>query len=206
MLRLPRTVGAVLVSLVLAGSGVALAASFGGSSSQAVPALDMPNAKLTPGAALAVGTAKICLAGYSSSLRAVPAPELRRVAARYGVRHVPKAHVVDHLISAGLGGSNAIGNIWLEPAAGQWGARAKDRLERKLHALVCAGSLTLKRAQHAISADWVSAYETYLEHAGAPMIPASSATSTGDTSITITTPTATTVVPVTTGTMSPMTS
>jgi hypothetical protein len=152
---------------------------------------------------LPVGSVRVCRAGYTASVRAVPAAQLRQVAARYHARDVPRAHVVDHLISAGLGGSNAIGNLWLEPAAGQWGAPAKNRLEARLHALVCAGSLSLERAQHAISADWVAAYETYLGRAAAPMIPA---TSTGDTSITITTPTSTAVVPVTTGVMSPMTS
>ncbi|MEO9176294.1 MAG: hypothetical protein ABI317_12340 [Gaiellales bacterium] len=206
MLRVPRALSAVLVCVLLAGGGVALAASLRGSSPYAVPARDMPSAKLTPGAALSVARARICRAGYASSVRAVPAAEVELVASSYRSRHVPAAHEVDHLISVGLGGSNAVKNLWLEPVAGQWGARAKDRLERRLHALVCAGSLTLKRAQHAISADWVSAYETYLAHAGAPMIPASSPTSTTATtpSITLTTPTTTTVVPVTTTTMSPM--
>jgi len=38
----------------------------------------------------------------------------------------------------------------------------KDRLEGKLHALVCAGRLNLKTAQQAIAADWIGAYKFYV--------------------------------------------
>ena len=38
----------------------------------------------------------------------------------------------------------------------------KDRLEGKLHELVCAGQLDLKIAQQAIAADWIGAYKFYV--------------------------------------------
>jgi hypothetical protein len=37
----------------------------------------------------------------------------------------------------------------------------KDRLEGKLHELVCTGQLDLKTAQQAIAADWIGAYKMY---------------------------------------------
>ena len=39
---------------------------------------------------------------------------------------------------------------------------AKDRLENKLHHLVCYGQLNLTAAQHAIVADWRVAYLKYV--------------------------------------------
>jgi hypothetical protein len=127
-----------------------------------VPAVDVPRRSLTPGAAFAVGTARICVSGYSASVRNVPQAEATAVYDRYGVAHVPYAHEVDHLVSLEIGGSNAIANLWPEPYAGRWGARTKDVLENRLHELVCDGRLGLRRAQRTEAADWVAAYRRYV--------------------------------------------
>jgi len=37
----------------------------------------------------------------------------------------------------------------------------KDRVENRLHALVCAGRVGLAVAQRAIAVDWWAAYRTY---------------------------------------------
>ncbi|MGI8433757.1 MAG: hypothetical protein ACR2LE_03330 [Nocardioidaceae bacterium] len=118
---------------------------------------------------LTTSAAVVCVSGYSSSVRDVPDSEKEAVYARYGIPHVPYAHEVDHLISLELGGSNDIRNLWPEPYAGRWGARTKDALENRLHALVCAGSLTLPYAQHIERTNWVAVYRKYV---GAPPIPA----------------------------------
>ena len=127
-----------------------------------IPRSDIPRATLTPGVVLAVGPAKICVPGYSASVRDVPTSESDAVYRRYGVVHVPYAHEVDHLISLELGGSNAIRNLWPEPYAGRWGARTKDVLENRLHDLVCMGRLPLRRAQHIEATNWVAAYRKYV--------------------------------------------
>ena len=41
-------------------------------------------------------------------------------------------------------------------------AHVKDRLEGKLHELVCSGQLDMKTAQQAIAADWIGAYKFYV--------------------------------------------
>jgi hypothetical protein len=80
----------------------------------------------------------------------------------------------DHLISLELGGApSAEANLWPEPYNTPDGARVKDRLENKLHALVCVRSLTLAAAQHAIASDWWAAYLTYV---GLAPVPATSST------------------------------
>jgi hypothetical protein len=127
-----------------------------------VPAVDVPRRSLTPGAAFAVGTARICVSGYSASVRNVPQAEATAVYDRYGVTHVPYAHEVDHLVSLEIGGSNAVANLWPEPYAGRWGARTKDVLENRLHELVCSGRLALRKAQRIEARDWVAAYRRYV--------------------------------------------
>jgi hypothetical protein len=37
----------------------------------------------------------------------------------------------------------------------------KDRLENRLHQMVCAGQLDLKTAQQEIAGDWIAAYKRY---------------------------------------------
>src|SRR6266508_4232014 len=138
-----------------------------------VPAVDLPDPSLTPGAVLTTTRSVVCVSGYASTLRNVPDSEKEAVYSRYGIPHVPYAHEVDHLISLELGGSNAITNLWPEPYQGTWGARTKDTLENRLHALVCAGQLSLVRAQHLEATNWVAAYRRYL---GTPP-PATPATS-----------------------------
>jgi hypothetical protein len=135
-----------------------------------IPGVDMPNPALTPGVALTTSTARVCVRGYSASVRDVPEAEKAAVYARYGVVDVPYAHEVDHLVSLEIGGSNAIANLWPEPYAGRWGARTKDVLEDRLHELVCDGRLGLRSAQRIEARDWVAAYRRYV--GGIPAAPA----------------------------------
>ena len=87
--------------------------------------------------------------------------------ARYGLteprRYDPDGAVVDHLVPLELGGSNDFTNLWpqSEHATGL-DAATKDRLENRLHALVCAGELPIAEAQHEIAADWIAAYRRYV--------------------------------------------
>jgi hypothetical protein len=127
-----------------------------------VPAADLPNPRLTPGAVLTTSRAVVCRGGYASSVRDVPESEKAAVYARYGIPWVPYKHEVDHLVSLELGGSNAITNLWPEPYAGRWGARTKDVLENTLHDLVCSGAIRLRYAQHIEATGWVRAYRRYI--------------------------------------------
>lgn len=69
---------------------------------------------------------------------------------------------LDHRIPLALGGHpRSPQNLDLQRWDGDDGAKAKDRLERRLHQLVCAGKVLLDDARRAIYADWRSAYRTY---------------------------------------------
>jgi hypothetical protein len=124
----------------------------------------VPDSVLTPGAALDVTAADICVPGYSKRVRNVPAEVKREAYANYGVRsHEPGEYEIDHLISLELGGSNSLRNLWPQSfRTHPWNAYVKDALENELHRRVCAGTIDLAKAQAAISHDWVSAYRIYV--------------------------------------------
>ncbi|MFL5846794.1 MAG: HNH endonuclease [Solirubrobacteraceae bacterium] len=118
----------------------------------------LPDRGCTPGARFRGATReKICRPGYSAAVRDVSDAKKDAVYAAYGMT----AHFdgrdgeVDHLVALELGGSNARANLFPEAAPG---SAQKDRLENALHAEVCDGSLSLRRAQHLIARNWVRAY------------------------------------------------
>jgi len=124
---------------------------------------DLPDAALTPGDVLTGDVARICVPGYTKTVRDVPASLKKAVYHEYGIlHHAPYSYEVDHLISLELGGSNSVLNLWPESYSGRLNARVKDRLENELHALVCSGRLDLATAQHAVATDWIAAYQHYL--------------------------------------------
>jgi len=124
----------------------------------------VPDPKLTPGDTFDVTTQDLCVPGYAKKVRNVPEEVRRQVYREYGITsHGRGDYEVDHLISLELGDSNSIKNLWPESyRTSPWNARVKDRLEDKLHQLVCSGQLDLKTAQEAIASNWIEAYQKYV--------------------------------------------
>jgi hypothetical protein len=124
----------------------------------------LPDPDLTPGDTFDVTVQDLCVPGYTKKVRSVPEEMKREVYQEYGVmEHGPGDYEVDHLIPLELGGSNSIKNLWPEShRTSPWNAQVKDRLEGKLHELVCGGQLDLKTAQQAIASNWIEAYKRYV--------------------------------------------
>jgi hypothetical protein len=135
------------------------------------PDQPLPDARITPGAALKVTTEEICAIGYTKHVRNVPASVKRRVYREYNTVDRAHAYEVDHLIPLELGGSNSIKNLWPESYEIEWNARVKDELENRLHVLACDGTVNLRDAQRAIATDWIAAYKQYF-HTDHPLSPA----------------------------------
>ncbi len=114
------------------------------------------------GDTLGVTTADICTPGYTKVVRAVPTAVKRQVYATYRrYRRKGVCCEVDHLIPLELGGSNRLTNLWPERYDITWNTHVKDRLENRLHEMVCTGQLDLATAQREIATDWISAYKRY---------------------------------------------
>jgi hypothetical protein len=125
----------------------------------------LPDRRSTPGAVYAgVTTTEVCVPGWSGAHHSVSDSLRQQIFASYGVpwsRH--SDYRVDHLIPLELGGSNSARNLWPEPeVAATAGSASKDRLENHLHDLVCAGTVSLRTAQRAVSVDWYTAYRHYM--------------------------------------------
>jgi hypothetical protein len=158
----------LVLSMALSGcvGGSAVSPGSGGTTSgggnPSTLAAYLPNPQRTPGETLDVTKADICEPGYSKRVRDVPESVKNQAYQEYGLRsHKAGEYEVDHLISLELGGSNSIRNLWPQSYTGEWNAHMKDKLEDRLHALVCKGSLDLKTAQLEISTDWIAAYQKY---------------------------------------------
>ncbi|MGE5223685.1 MAG: HNH endonuclease [Omnitrophica WOR_2 bacterium] len=120
----------------------------------------LQDAACTPGNIFPEANAeKICVAGYSSSVRDVSNMVKDEVYAEYGiVSHEPGEYEVDHLVSLELGGSNDISNLWPQSASLKPGCHEKDQVEDYLHEQVCAGNMTLQDAQAQIATNWLAVY------------------------------------------------
>jgi hypothetical protein len=106
----------------------------------------------------------ICVKGWTTTVRP---PELYTEALKYKLIRLRHGKVgdyeLDHLISLGTGGApRDPRNLWLQPYAGKWGAKTKDKLEVRLQRLVCVGKITLKEAQDAQRYHWHRSYRKYV--------------------------------------------
>ena len=97
-------------------------------------------------------------------VRNVPAEMKREVYEEYRITsHESGDYEVDHLIPLELGGSNSTKNLWPEShRTSPWNAQVKDRLDGKLHELVCSGQLDLKTAQRTIASNWSEPYKLHV--------------------------------------------
>ncbi len=130
----------------------------------------LPDSTCTPGAAdprvtQADIASTICRTGYTATVRppaSVTEPIKRERMAVYGITAPLADYELDHLIPLGLGGSTTLANLWPEPRSGARGAPRKDALEGAVRDQVCSGAVSLAVAQLALSANWESAYQTFV--------------------------------------------
>ncbi len=134
-----------------------------------------PDRRCSPGAYYSRLTkAVICSSSFhTGAVRDVPQSEKYAVEQEYGLRAklYGRTLEIDHIVSLELGGSNDIANLYPEEARfrnGSPGYRIKDKLENRLHDMVCAGQISLRSAQRQIAADWEKLYRNVFGVAAAP--------------------------------------
>ncbi len=141
----------------------------------------VPDQTLTPGVILTSNTNRVCTPGYAEKTRNVTLATKLAVYKSYGlepsgkwrqlngVRIWQSDFEVDHLISLQLGGSNDPLNLWPQSyLTPEFNATAKDRLENRLHWLVCHNRMRLADAQRMIRTDWIGAYRIYILESSNP--------------------------------------
>lgn len=124
--------------------------------------VSVPDARLTPGAAVLESRLAVC-AQQNLKNKAVTAALRRKVFEEYGIAGAdPRAYEVDYLVTPALGGADDIHNLWPHSYSSTvWNAPVKDALEDRLREMVCDGSLDLAEAQREIAGNWIAAYKKY---------------------------------------------
>jgi hypothetical protein len=118
-----------------------------------------PDDHLTPGAILTTDAHKVCARGYARTVRHTSAAVKRAVYRAYGIDPSGGAYTMDHRFPLELGGADVASNLMPQLDAD---ARRKDKLENRLHAMVCAGQMQLTDAQAAFAGDWRISYQRFL--------------------------------------------
>jgi hypothetical protein len=121
-----------------------------------------PDRRCSPGAYYSRLTRVVLCARsfHTSAVRNVPQSEKFAVEREYGLTpaYYGTSLEIDHIVPLELGGSNAIANLFPERRAAHPGYHAKDRLENRLHQLVCGGTMSLGAARVGIARNWQALY------------------------------------------------
>lgn len=119
-----------------------------------------PDPRLTPGAFDPTATAaEICAPGYSRAHRhSISRQERAAIFATYGIDPRGGHFELDHRVPVELGGLSVPANLWPELYDVAWGAHVKDRLEDRIHVLVCGGWMSLREGQDVFLSDWIAGY------------------------------------------------
>jgi hypothetical protein len=121
-----------------------------------------PDRRCSPGGYCSALTRRvICTAGFrTGSIRSVSQDRKFAVERAYemAARLYGSTIEIDHIIPLELGGSNATSNLFPESGTATASYHVKDRLENRLHDMVCAGQIALRAAQTSIATDWRSLY------------------------------------------------
>lgn len=109
----------------------------------------------------------ICISGYTASVRPsttyTNGVKLKLMRQQGLPASAAPEFELDHRIPLALGGHpRNLQNLALQRWEGVDGAKAKDRLERRLQRLVCTEKLPLDEARRAIYADWQGAFQAYV--------------------------------------------
>ena len=125
----------------------------------------LPNRRCSPGAySSRLTKAVICSRRFHiRNLRRISRAEKYAVEREYGLPAGSYRHAleIDHIVPLRLGGSNSMANLFPEEYAfanGSPGFVVKNKLDRRMHTLVCAGRMRLRTAQRRIAADWEKFY------------------------------------------------
>lgn len=124
----------------------------------------LPDRRCSPGGYYKLLTKSvICSSSFrTSTIRNVPQTEKFAVEREYGMAasYYGYSIEIDHIVPLELGGSNSIANLFPEPGRGAANYHLKDRLENRLHDLVCSGGMSLAAARRGIARNWQRLYRT----------------------------------------------
>ena len=134
----------------------------------------LPNPQITPGAINPAVTQAnihltICVSGFTKTIRP-PSSYTNHIkysqldsGYNYKGDTNPADYEEDHLVPLEVGGDpTSVKNLFPQPWHVTWNAGTKDRLENKIHSLVCTGAMTLPAAQKMFMSNWIIGYQKFV--------------------------------------------
>jgi hypothetical protein len=134
----------------------------------------LPDPRSTPGAVNPAVTqddvdTTICVPGFTKTIRPparytsrLKRAQLNDPARSYDDRNM-RDYEEDHRVPLEVGGNPTDPrNLWPEPLHGSWNAHLKDRLENRVHELICARVITLEQGRATFLGDWTASYRRYI--------------------------------------------
>lgn len=128
--------------------------------------VSLPNSTLTPGDVTTTDANVACSLPEHGG-NGIPSAEQTTVFDEYGYTTTSqqRKYIVDYLVPLDLGGAAVEANIWPAALRGT-GFFEKVQTDHILRDLVCRRLVSLTQAQHALEANWYSAWLTYVVAAG----------------------------------------
>ena len=132
---------------------------------------ELPSPMLTPGAVRVVSQNVLCTTS-TKLVRHTTTQTKQEVYAEYGIKPKRDANCtgvahscyeIDHLIALTDGGADVKDNLWPQLYDGLNNAHDKDKLEVKLHSLICSNKITMQDAQTCIAKDWIACYKKVMK-------------------------------------------
>ena len=143
----------------------------------------LPDSSMTPGAFNSAVTqanikTTICVSGYTATIRPKVSYtenlKISQIHSGYIENGDTKVsdYEEDHLVPLEIGGNpTSTANLWPELWNGPVGAHVKDKLENKIHSLVCKGSMTLAAGRAIFATNWEAGYQKYVGALNIPSTP-----------------------------------
>jgi hypothetical protein len=134
----------------------------------------LPNPILTPGSISALVTQEnihstICVSGYTKTIRPSSSytNRIKTSQLKSGYNYKGDTNLSnyeeDHLVPLEIGGNpTSPNNLFPQPWLTTWNAGKKDRLENRMHQLVCNGTIALVVAQKVFMNNWIIGYQKYV--------------------------------------------
>lgn len=163
----PRHILIIVILALLSACGSVTPSPESTTPAATAPSQAVPTEALNPDVHQDTIQQTICVAGYTASVRPsttyTNGVKLKLLRENALPASATGEFELDHRIPLALGGHpRNLQNLMLQPWEGKDGAKAKDRLERSLQRLVCAGKVLLDDARKAIYVDWQGAYGIYV--------------------------------------------
>lgn len=134
--------------------------------------IDSPDSTKTPGGILTTDLSKICVSGYSKTVRDVSESLKKKVYKLYNVPLEERGSYngkliskIDHLVPLSMGGNNEIINLWPHyfDVPSNYGVLKKNKLENYMKVKMCKGNVTHEEAINCFTNNWIECYKREFE-------------------------------------------